>query len=152
MSDSYCPMLALQHIRLLCEISGVRQIMQPYEGRYCADIHGRTIYTPPATTEEGYAVCLHEYGHIVDLAFRGRGGAHILRREWRAWEIARDYAMFWTPAMDARRVRALTSYTTCYEVIRDAWHGCGPSHPVWAATGQECPPSVTHSFTIHYWR
>jgi hypothetical protein len=62
------------------------------------------LHLPHIRTEEDYATCLHEIGHVLG---QGQGSESSAEREREAWRWARENALVWTPAMKADALDAL---------------------------------------------
>ncbi len=93
-----------------------------------ADVANRTVFSAPIADETIYAVVLHEMGHVLAPAGALRtestrlSSGLMLHEEQAAWEWAQHYAIEWTPAMDAVKAWALSTYQAGYadHVRKDA--------------------------------
>jgi hypothetical protein len=104
-----------QHIRALAKAFNVRlvetDVLSAEEA--LALPHLRLVLLAPVREECGYAVALHELGHLAHPS-----GALPIRQtravrwdqEEAAWEWARHYALEWTPAMNQVAEWAQSTY------------------------------------------
>src|SRR5262245_4961200 len=76
-----------------------------------AAITRRVVVVAPVTEETGYAVALHEIGHLVS-PLGALGGNHGLNlaAEHAAWEWAQHHALDWSPAMQQVMEWSLSTY------------------------------------------
>lgn len=82
------------------------------------------VFCAPVTDETTYAVAMHEIGHVLSplgsMAHERASATPTsvwrlkLDEEQAAWEWAHHYALDWTPAMEAVKAWALSTYETGY--------------------------------------
>lgn len=85
---------------------------------------GGVVFCAPVTDDTTYAVAMHELGHVLSpLGSLGHDRVAAaptaawrlkLTEEHAAWEWAQHYALDWTPAMDAVKAWALSTYDVGY--------------------------------------
>ena len=84
-----------------------------------ADLDARIVYLQkPPSDEIGYCEALHELGHIyrpMPLPRHEGCTVRVIQQEAQAWRDAKAWAgRQWTPAMQARMVACLRSYSRNY--------------------------------------
>jgi hypothetical protein len=90
----------------------------------------RVILCEPITTEEAYAVAMHEMGHILHPNGYVRGETRSsgplqehrfkLLEEDAAWEWARHYALDWSPTMEHIAQVTRSTYDTVYRQMENS--------------------------------
>lgn len=64
---------------------------------YCDPRAPLELYLPVVNSALDYATCLHEIGHVLG---EDQSDVAVLTRERRAWDWARQNALFWSPEME----------------------------------------------------
>lgn len=93
------------HVRALAVIHRVVIEWRRYGARGRAWPRKRTVAIPEIRGGAGYALALHEFGHIVGKKPKGR-----LPKERAAWEWAQGVACAWSPAMERKYRGCIGSY------------------------------------------
>lgn len=131
MANTFDGQAALRHIERLAADNDVEIHYEPCQCGKCPPFGssnpflGTVMLTHLPTTEEAYAVALHEFGHQlspkqqfdVDVLWcKSRNIPHvgIWNNEADAWRWARGVALVWTPKMQKWAERCLATYGEHY--------------------------------------
>lgn len=93
-----------QHIESICKYNNIS--IGTHSGGGRAWRKSRHINIRPVKSAITYAVAIHEIGHILG----DKQSSYRIEKETYAWKWAIDNAMEWTPSMQAKMKKCLSSY------------------------------------------